>query len=71
MRGRKKLLELGEVGEGMGEKVKGMERGEKKEVGLEGGRVVWKYGEEGVEMVFERIGEERRGKEVKWWGLGW
>lgn len=68
---RNKFFQLPELAERMCEKLKAMQSRENKEVPFEGGTLVWNYGEDRLQILFDRIPEDSRRKELKSSGFRW
>ncbi|RGR32142.1 hypothetical protein DWY53_20925, partial [Phocaeicola vulgatus] len=68
---RNKFFQLPELAERMREKLKAMQSRENKEVPFEGGTLVWNYGEDRLQILFDRIPEDSRRKELKSSGFRW
>ena len=68
---RNKFFQLPELAERMREKLKAMQSRENKEVPFEGGTLVWNYGEDRLQILFDRIPEDNRRKELKSSGFRW
>ena len=61
---RNKFFQLPELAERMREKLKAVQSQESKEVPFEGGTLVWNYGEDRLQILFDRIPEDSRRKEL-------
>ena len=68
---RNKFFQLPELAERMREKLKAVQNRENKEVPFEGGTLVWNYGEDRLQILFDRIPEDSRRKELKSSGFHW
>lgn len=68
---RNKFFQLPELAERMREKLKAVQNRENKEVPFEGGTLVWNYGEDRLQILFDRIPEDSRRKELKSSGFRW
>ena len=68
---RNKFFQLPELAERMREKLKAVQSQESKEVPFEGGTLVWNYGEDRLQILFDRIPEDSRRKELKSAGFRW
>ena len=68
---RNKFFQLPELAERMREKLKAVQSRENKEVPFEGGTLVWNYGEDRLQILFDRIPEDSRRKELKSSGFRW
>lgn len=62
---RNKFFQLPELAERMRERLKAVQSRENKEVPFEGGTLVWNYGEDRLQILFDRIPEDNRRKELK------
>ena len=68
---RNKFFQLPELAERMRERLKAVQSRENKEVPFEGGTLVWNYGEDRLQILFDRIPEDNRRKELKSSGFRW
>ena len=68
---RNKFFQLPELAERMRERLKAVQSRENKEVSFEGGTLVWNYGEDRLQILFDRIPEDNRRKELKSSGFRW
>ena len=68
---RNKFFQLPELAERMREKLKAVQSQGSKEVLFEGGTLVWNYGEDRLQILFDRIPEDSRRKELKSAGFRW
>ena len=68
---RNKFFQLPELAERMRERLKAVQSRENKEVPFEGGTLVWNYGEDRLQILFDRIPEDSRRKELKSSGFRW
>ena len=57
---RNKFFQLPELAERMRERLKAVQSRENKEVPFEGGTLVWNYGEDRLQILFDRIPEDNR-----------
>lgn len=68
---RNRFFQLPELAERMREKLKAVQSQGSKEVPFEGGTLVWNYGEDRLQILFDRIPEDSRRKELKSAGFRW
>ena len=68
---RNKFFQVPELAERMRERLKAVQSRENKEVPFEGGTLVWNYGEDRLQILFDRIPEDNRRKELKSSGFRW
>ena len=68
---RNKFFQLPELAERMRERLKAVQSRENKEVPFEGGTLVWNYGEDRLQILFDRIPEDNRRKKLKSSGFRW
>lgn len=68
---RNKFFELPETAQRMREKLETVKGQENKEVTFEGGTLVWNYGEDRLQILFNEIPAEEKRKELKSSGFRW
>ena len=68
---RNRFFQLPELAERMRERLKAVQSQGSKEVPFEGGTLVWNYGEDRLQILFDRIPEDSRRKELKSAGFRW
>ena len=68
---RNRFFRLPETAQRMREKIKGIKGQENKEVKFDGGTLVWNYGEDRLQILFDDIPEESKRKELKSSGFHW
>jgi len=68
---RNKFFQLPEIAQRMKEKLQTVKEQENKELKFEGGTLVWNYGEDRLQILFDDIPEESKRKELKSSGFRW
>ena len=68
---RNRFFQLPEFAEQMREKLKAVQGQENREVPFESGTLVWNYGEDRLQILFDKIPEDNRRKELKSSGFRW
>ena len=68
---RNKFFQLPEVAQRMKEKLQITKEQEDKEVEFEGGKLVWNYKKERLQILFNAIPDESKRKELKSSGFRW
>lgn len=68
---RNKFFRLPEIAQRMKEKLQTVKEQENKELKFEGGTLVWNYGEDRLQILFDDIPEESKRKELKSSGFRW
>lgn len=68
---RNKFFQLPEVAQRMKEKLQAVKGQVNKEVEFDGGKLVWNYGEDRLQILFNDIPEEGKRKELKSSGFRW
>ena len=68
---RNKFFQLPEIAQRMKEKLQTVKEQENKELKFEGGTLVWNYGEDRLQILFDDIPEDSKRKELKSSGFRW
>lgn len=68
---RNRFFQLPELAERMREKLKAVQGQENREVPFEGGTLVWNYGKDRLQILFDKIPEDCKRKELKSSGFRW
>ena len=69
--GRNKFFQLPELARKMRERLAVVRGQENRELPFEGGTLVWNYGEDRLQILFDKIPEDSKRKELKSSGFRW